>query len=149
MLVGREGGQEDEKKMITFELPIIPTAQQRARHTRTGRAYKSSTQEENEQALEAMLMPYRPDWPLKGPVRLVFTAYMPIPASASKKNREAMLEGKIGHTKKPDVDNLAKQLLDAMSRLWFWEDDRQVVELIARKRYGESPRWVVEVSGDV
>lgn len=135
--------------MTTFELPIIPTAQQRARHTRTGRAYKSSTQEGNELALEAMLMPYRPVWPLKGPVRLVFTAYMPIPASASKKRKAAMQAGKIGHIVKPDVDNLAKQLLDAMSRLWFWEDDRQVVELVARKRYGESPRWVVEVSETV
>ena len=94
-------------------------------------------------------MPYRPVWPLKGPVRLVFTAYMPIPASASKKRKAAMQAGKIGHIVKPDVDNLAKQLLDAMSRLWFWEDDRQVVELVARKRYGESPRWVVEVSETV
>ena len=134
---------------MTFELPIIPKAQQRARHTRTGCAYKSAAQEGNEMALEAMLMPYRPLWPLKGPVRLVFTAYMPTPASTSKKRREAMLEGKIGHVVRPDVDNLSKQLLDAMTRLRFWEDDRQVVELVARKRYDENPRWVVEVAESV
>ncbi len=59
-----------------------------------------------------------------------------------------MLSGKIGHTVKPDVDNLAKQLLDAMTRMGFWEDDRQVVELAGRKRYDTTPRWLVEVRGD-
>lgn len=134
---------------MTFELHIIPTAQQRARHTRAGMAYKSAAQEANERTLEAVLIRYRPEKPLSGPVRLVFTACMPMPASASKKRRAAMQEGKIGHVVRPDVDNLSKQLLDAMTRLRFWEDDRQVVELVARKRYDENPRWVVEVSESV
>lgn len=134
---------------MTFELPIIPTAQQRARHTRVGRAYKSAAQEDNERTLEAVLLAHKPEKPLSGPVRLAFTAFMPIPASASKKRRAAMQEGKIGHTAKPDVDNLSKQLLDAMTRLRFWEDDRQVVELVARKLYDETPRWEVEVSESV
>lgn len=128
---------------MTFDLPIIPTAQQRARHTRTGRAYKSNVQSANERTLEAALIPYMPKTPLEGAIRLVFTAYMPIPASATKKRREAMLGGKIGHTHKPDVDNLSKQLLDAMTRLRFWIDDRQVVELVARKQYDNNPRWSV------
>ena len=42
-----------------------------------------------------------------------------------------------------DVDNLAKQLLDAMTRLRFWDDDRQIVELTCRKRYAEEPRWEI------
>ena len=134
---------------MMFELSIVPTAQQRARHTRSGMAYKSREQEANELTLEAALWPYRPESPLSGPVRLVFTACMPMPASASKKRRAAMQEGKIGHIVRPDVDNLSKQLLDAMTRLRFWEDDRQVVELIARKRYDETPRWEVEVSESV
>lgn len=134
---------------MEFELAIIPTAQQRARHTRSGRAYKSTEQEANERTLEAVLIRHRPEKPLSGPVRLVFTACMPIPASASKKRRESMQEGKIGHIVRPDVDNLSKQLLDAMTRLRFWEDDRQVVEIVARKRYDANPRWVVEVSESV
>lgn len=50
--------------MIRFTIQAVPTAQQRVRHTRTGRAYKSSDQEANERTLEAMLMPYAPEKPL-------------------------------------------------------------------------------------
>lgn len=132
--------------MLSFDIPIIPTAQQRARHTRAGRTYKSATQCANERTLEAMLLPYRPETPLEGGLSLKFEAFMPIPLSASKKRAEAMLDGKIGHTHKPDIDNLCKQILDSMTRLRFWEDDRQIVELAARKRYDRTPRWHIELS---
>lgn len=48
-------------------------------------------------------------------------------------------------TKKPDLDNLAKQLKDAMTRLNFWHDDAQVVCLRCEKIYAESGRWDVAV----
>lgn len=130
---------------MRFTLPIVPTAQARARHTRTGRAYKAASQLANERTLEAMLMPYTPGEPLEGGIELRFTAYMPCPASESKKRKDAMLRGEIGHTKKPDLDNLAKQLLDAMSRLRFWHDDKQVVRLICEKVYGNESCWLVNV----
>ena len=131
--------------MIRFTLPIIPTAQQRARHTRTGRAYKSTDQEANERTFEAMLMPYVPEKPLSGPVKVLFTAYMPIPASTTKRAREAMQREETPHTKKPDLDNLEKQLLDCMTRMRFWEDDRQVYMVAKKKIYSPSPRWEVAV----
>lgn len=130
----------------TFTLPVVPTAQQRARHTRTGRAYKSAVQTANERTLEALLLPHIPKKPLGGALRLEIVASMPIPASTSKRRAEAMLAGKIGHTHKPDVDNLAKQLLDACTRLRFWEDDRQVVSLSIVKRYATAPCWIVSIT---
>lgn len=54
-----------------------------------------------------------------------------------------MLEGRIGHVVKPDLDNLAKQLKDAMTRMRFWEDDRQIVRLVCEKRYSETPCWEI------
>ena len=62
---------------MMFELSIIPTAQQRARHTRSGMAYKSREQDANERTLEALLLCHKPEKPLCGPVKLDFTAYMP------------------------------------------------------------------------
>ena len=135
---------------LSFVLPCVPTAQARARHmVRAGRGvtYKSAGQQANERTLEALLAPHAPAVPLDGGVVLEFRAVFPPPKSASKKVRTAMLRGTEPHTKKPDLDNLAKQLKDAMTRLQFWHDDRQVVRLVAEKRYGESGRWEVCVRG--
>ena len=63
--------------------------------------------------------------------------------AGSRKEHAAMLRGGICHTVKPDLDNLAKQLKDAMTRLRFWHDDKQVVRLVCEKRYGERPAWQV------
>ena len=37
--------------------------------------------------------------------------------------------------KKPDADNLAKAVLDAMSVIQVWKDDDQVSDLLVRKRW--------------
>lgn len=134
---------------LSFTLHCVPTAQQRPRHMRTttGRdlTYKSGRQEANERALESLLVLHVPDKPFTGGVELRFTAIMPLPTSESKKRKEAMLRGEIGHTVKPDLDNLAKQLKDAMTRLRFWHDDKQVVRLVGEKVYGADSCWLVEV----
>ena len=135
--------------MIAFVLPCIPTAQARARHgvvNGHSMTFKSGAQRANEQTLDALLAPHAPETPLMGAVTLEFRAVFPPPRSASKKAREAMLRGTEPHTKKPDLDNLVKQLKDAMTRLQFWCDDRQVVRISCEKRYGEVGEWRVAVA---
>ena len=39
----------------------------------------------------------------------------------------------------PDVDNLAKTVLDALNGIW-WDDDRRVYRLVAEKRWGIEDR---------
>ncbi len=132
--------------MIAFTLPVIPTAQARARHgvvNGHSMTFKSGAQRAAEQTLDALLAPHAPEAPLMGAVTLEFRAVFPPPKSASKKVRAAMLRGIEPHTKKPDLDNLTKQLKDAMTRLQFWRDDRQVVRLVCEKLYGEVGRWEV------
>lgn len=41
-------------------------------------------------------------------------------------------------TKKPDADNLAKAVLDALTLIGAWKDDDQITDLIIRKRFIES-----------
>ncbi len=135
--------------MIAFTLPIVPTAQARARHgVVNGHSvtFKSDRQKANEQTLDALLSRYAPAAPMSGADALEFIAVFPPPRSASKKAREAMLRGTEPHTKKPDLDNLVKQLKDAMTRLQFWCDDRQVVRISCEKRYGEVGEWRVAVA---
>lgn len=132
---------------LCFTLNCLPTAQQRARHAvrKNGShaAYKSREQIARECELEAYLTPFAPPEPMSGALELQFVALFPVPKSADKKKRAAMLCGEIGHTVKPDLDNLAKQLKDAMTRMEFWHDDRQVVRLVGEKRYGEKALWQV------
>lgn len=66
------------------------------------------------------------------------------PASWSQKKRMAAICGDLRPTTKPDLDNVAKAILDAMNGIVF-EDDKQVVELVVTKRYAETARAVVEV----
>lgn len=134
--------------MIQFTLNCTPTPQARARHAVRGKhavAYKSADQQANEATLDALLSAHVPENPLSGAVELLFTASFPVPRSTPKNARKAMLRGEIGHTKKPDLDNLAKQLKDAMTRLQFWQDDKQVVKLTCAKVYAEQGSWTVLV----
>ena len=50
-----------------------------------------------------------------------------------------MLSGKIRPTKKPDCDNIAKIILDALNGIAY-HDDSQVVCIIVNKYYGETNR---------
>ena len=72
-------------------------------------------------------------------------AFYDIPKSTSKKKREQMLLGDILPTKKPDIDNIAKCILDALNGVAY-HDDTQVVLLTIRKSYSEIPRVEVEIN---
>lgn len=49
------------------------------------------------------------------------------------------------HTKKPDVDNCVKAVLDAMNGI-VWIDDAQIVSLLARKEYLDDDRATISVT---
>ena len=57
----------------------------------------------------------------------------------------AMLAGEDLPVKRPDLDNLCKQLKDACTRLQFWHDDSQVVALRCDKIYAETGYWQVAI----
>jgi len=59
-------------------------------------------------------------------------------ASSSAKKRAAMLSGEIMPTKKPDIDNVVKAVLDGCNKVAF-RDDAQVVRLSAEKTYAAIP----------
>lgn len=71
-------------------------------------------------------------------------AYYPIVKSTSKKKKQQMLEDLMFPTKKPDIDNIAKSILDALNKLAY-RDDTQVVTLHMEKHYAEDPRVEVEI----
>lgn len=64
--------------------------------------------------------------------------------SWSNKKRLSALSGVLLPTSKPDLDNVAKGILDAMNDIVF-KDDKQVVSLTISKKYSEQSRASVEV----
>jgi len=79
-----------------------------------------------------------------GPVELEVVFYLPRPKRLLTKRLAPM---DVAHTTKPDADKLARATKDALSKV-IWNDDAQVTDLIARKRYcatGEHPRAVITV----
>lgn len=81
---------------------------------------------------------------IQGRVSVEIIAYMSIPKATSKKNRELMLNNEISPTKKPDVDNIAKSILDAMNR-YIIHDDNQVSKITVEKRYGEVEKAYIKI----
>lgn len=72
-------------------------------------------------------------------IRIRIQAFYEVTKSTSKVKRTAMLNGELLPTKKPDIDNIAKAVLDALNGVAY-RDDTQVVKLYVRKQYSEKPR---------
>ena len=70
---------------------------------------------------------------------------MPVPQSARKSKKEAMLEGRVFPSAKPDLDNVVKVVLDALNGVAY-KDDARVVGLYSQKVYSENPGVLVEIS---
>lgn len=75
--------------------------------------------------------------PLETPVSLYCYIRLPIPKSYSKKRIEACLNGSEKPTKKPDWDNVAKSVADAINGI-VYVDDCQIVNAHVTKVYSTS-----------
>lgn len=82
--------------------------------------------------------------PIEGAVYLGIVAYFPIPTSWSKKKQAQARSGKLHPTVKPDFDNIAKVVGDALNGS-AWLDDKQIVEAEVTKVYDDDPRLVIEI----
>ena len=74
----------------------------------------------------------------KVPIAIIINAFAGVPKSVSKKKSVAMVRGKIKPTKKPDLDNIAKIIMDGLNGIAY-TDDSQVVSMVVNKRYATEP----------
>ena len=75
--------------------------------------------------------------PLIGAVAAYLHIGIPIPPSYSKTRQIACINGDERPTKKPDIDNIVKAVLDGMNGIVYL-DDKQVVDLHLTKVYSLS-----------
>lgn len=78
------------------------------------------------------------------PLKVQITAKFPIPKSFSKKKHEQAIDGEIRPTTKPDCDNIAKIICDALNGIAY-DDDKQIVSLNVCKKYSETPKVIVQI----
>lgn len=81
------------------------------------------------------------DRPLAMRLTFVFTP----PKSYTKKKLEAVKSGELRYTKKPDLDNLAKSILDALNGT-VYRDDSQIITLSINKEYGHTDHVAVKIT---
>lgn len=82
--------------------------------------------------------------PETGPVSVRMVFGMPIPKSATKAAKADMENRVTRPTVKPDADNLAKAVLDALNGLAY-RDDNQIVDLSVSKYYSSVPKVMIRV----
>ena len=82
--------------------------------------------------------------PFTGPVSVRIVFLMPIPKSVTKARKAAMEAQTERPITKPDADNLAKAVMDAINGIAY-KDDNQVVDLSVSKYYGTAPKIMIRV----
>ena len=134
--------------MRVFKIPGKVQAKQRPRfNVKNGRAYTPQQTVNYENYVKVCYNDYASQFgwkTLKDALSAEIEVFMPVPKSDSKKTKEAKLSGKIRPQVKPDVDNLCKTILDALNGLAY-DDDKQVVECVVKKFYGEEPSVYVKL----
>lgn len=78
------------------------------------------------------------------PVKIEIVAFFAPPKSMRKREKAEMLVNRILPMKKPDCDNIAKIVLDALNKIAY-KDDSQVIELSVKKLYSESAKVCVHI----
>lgn len=127
--------------MITFEIPGKPFGKQRPRATRRGSVYTPKETVSFERTVGQIAMQHFAK-PLEGPLRVTIRATFEPAASWSKKKTAALINRP--HVQRPDLDNCAKAVLDALNRI-AWADDGQVAEITVSKVWGPVARTVVHI----
>lgn len=131
--------------MICFELFGNPVAQQRPRFARRGNHVACyDPQSKIKEGYGWQIKSQFREKPITTPLALDLIFFMPIPKSSSGIKKRQMANGIIAHTKKPDLDNLIKFILDCLNKLAF-DDDSQIVEIRAKKIYSTKPGTTVRL----
>ena len=132
--------------MNTIVIPGEPVGKQRPRVTRHG-TYTPKKTKAYEDVVKLLYRHHYGENPsYEGAVALDITAVFSVPKSWSKRKREMALSGMV-RPHKPDFDNIAKIISDALNGIAY-KDDAQVYRCTVEKMYGEEPKVIVKVMFD-
>lgn len=134
---------------IELKLRGLPIAQKRAKVAVIGgfaRVYDPSKKDKSD--IVAQIKQSAPEIPITTALRIDLTFFFPRPNNhfGTGKNADLLKSSVPPYPScKPDLDNLAKIILDCMNKLYY-RDDSQIVCLTAIKLYAESPGTKIVLS---
>lgn len=128
--------------MFQFEIEAPLKAQKQTRWTKDGHCYDPSSKDK--EMIRWHIKPFAPEKPLDCAIELIVAFFFPIPKSASKMLQQQMLNRIVLPCKKPDGDNLAYLISNALKGL-VYEDDKQVCVEKIYKFYGAKEKTVIIV----
>lgn len=133
---------------LHFTVPGEPRGKGRPRFSSRGgfvRSYTDAkTRTYEELVTRQASLAYADCDPLPSPMSVRIICHAGIPVSWSKRKQQAALQGTV-IPGKPDLDNVAKAVLDAMNKV-IYLDDAQVIRLVIEKKYSLEPRLEVYVN---
>lgn len=131
--------------LYEFEVPGKITGKGRPRvNSYTGIVYTPTNTKDYESLVQQYFVLKYPRFkPLEKRIKVTIIANFGIPKSTKKADIEACLEGQISPTKKPDIDNIVKIILDALNKLAFI-DDTQITKLNVEKKYGIEEKVLIQ-----
>ena len=131
-----------------FEFEVIGDIKGKARprvNTYTCKAYTPENTKDYEMLIKQYFKLKYPRYvPLENRVSVKIVAQFKIPKTATKKYKELIMEGKLSPTKKPDIDNIVKIILDALNKMAF-KDDNQITKIEVEKIYGNDEKIYVKI----
>ena len=131
--------------MFQFVVHGIPLAQKQTRFVRRGSFVQTyDPSRKDKERIQWQIKPFAPEIPLSQPVELTIAFFVPIPKATSKRLRLQMINRVILPDKKPDEDNLAYLVTNALKGI-VYDDDRRVCVKHVYKFYGSEPRTVIRV----
>ena len=111
----------------------------------TGVVYTPTRTKDYESLVEQyFLLKYPRFKALEGRIKVNIIAYFSIPKTTKKSEIDEMLENNISPTKKPDIDNIVKVVLDSMNKFAF-KDDNQITKLEVEKKYALEDKVYVKI----
>ena len=129
-----------------FEVPGKVIGKGRPRlNSYTGIVYTPTKTKDYESLVEQyFLLKYPRFKTLEGRIKVSIIAYFSIPKTTKKADINEMLENNISPTKKPDIDNIVKSILDSMNKFAF-KDDNQITKLEVEKKYSIEDKVYVKI----
>lgn len=125
---------------MKLTIQTTPVAKGRPRFTKRGFAYTPPTTKKAEKIIKEKALKFYDNPTEKAIIVNIDFTFKP------SKTRLKLIKGNYNEpmTIKPDIDNIAKQVLDALNGIAY-KDDNQIVKMNLTKKYGQTDSIQIEV----